>query len=89
MFLLVGAALVASSVGWLPYGYLQPPRLGASNTGYHTFRSPESRAHYDRRASFFTGAFHGALVSAVNPAPGETVKSPEHEDAFSATSSLA
>ena len=58
-----------------------------SNTGYQYLHFHYNPAHMLAVSFFFvTGgalAFHGALVlSSVNPAPGEPVKSPEYEDAF-------
>jgi photosynthetic reaction center L subunit len=58
-----------------------------SNTGYQYLHFHYNPAHMLAVSFFFTTggalAFHGALVlSAVNPAEGEPVKSPEYEDAF-------
>lgn len=58
-----------------------------SNTGYQYLHFHYNPAHMIAVSFFFvTGgalAFHGALVlSSVNPAPGEDIKSPEYEDAF-------
>ena len=58
-----------------------------SNTGYQYLHFHYNPAHMIAVSFFFTTtlalALHGGLVlSAVNPAPGGEVKSPEYEDAF-------
>ncbi len=58
-----------------------------SNVGYQYLHFHYNPAHMLAVSFFFTTtlalALHGALVlSAVNPAKGEEVKSPEHEDTF-------
>ena len=58
-----------------------------SNTGYQYLHFHYNPAHMLAVSFFFTTtlalALHGALVlSAVNPAKGETVKTPEYEDTF-------
>jgi photosynthetic reaction center L subunit len=58
-----------------------------SNTGYQYLHFHYNPAHMLAVSFFFTTclalALHGALVlSAVNPAEGETVKTPEYEDTF-------
>jgi photosynthetic reaction center L subunit len=58
-----------------------------SNTGYQYLHFHYNPAHMIAVTFFFTTtlalAMHGGLVlSAVNPAPGETVKTPDHEDTF-------
>jgi len=69
-----------------PYGIF--PHLDwVSNTGYQYLHFQYNPAHMLAVSFFFTTTLalglHGALVlSAVNPAKGETVKSPEYEDTF-------
>ena len=69
-----------------PYGIF--PHLDwVSNTGYQYLHFHYNPAHMLAVSFFFTTTLalglHGALVlSAVNPAKGETVKSPEYEDTF-------
>ncbi|MFO1151821.1 MAG: photosynthetic reaction center subunit L [Alsobacter sp.] len=58
-----------------------------SNVGYQYLHFHYNPAHMIAVTFFFTTtlalSLHGALVlSAVNPAPGEDVKTPEHEDTF-------
>jgi photosynthetic reaction center L subunit len=58
-----------------------------SNTGYNYLNFEYNPAHMIAVTLFFTTTFalslHGALVlSAINPAPGEEVKTAEHEDTF-------
>jgi photosynthetic reaction center L subunit len=58
-----------------------------SNTGYQYLHFHYNPAHMIAVTFFFTNtmalALHGSLIlSAVNPAPGETVKLPDHEDTF-------
>ncbi len=58
-----------------------------SNVGYQYLHFHYNPAHMIAVSFFFATTFalslHGALVlSATNPAPGETVKTPEHEDTF-------
>jgi photosynthetic reaction center L subunit len=58
-----------------------------SNTGYQYLHFHYNPAHMIAVSFFFTTALalalHGSLIlSAVNPAPGETVKMPDHEDTF-------
>ncbi|WOE74521.1 photosynthetic reaction center subunit L [Alterisphingorhabdus coralli] len=58
-----------------------------SNTGYQYVNFHYNPAHMIAITFFFTTnlalALHGALIlSAVNPAKGETVKTPEYEDTF-------
>lgn len=58
-----------------------------SNTGYQYLHFHYNPAHMIAVSFFFTTtlalSLHGALVlSAVNPLPGDEVKSPEYEDAF-------
>jgi photosynthetic reaction center L subunit len=58
-----------------------------SNTGYQYLHFHYNPAHMLAVSFFFTTALalglHGSLVlSAVNPAPGQDVKSPEYEDTF-------
>jgi photosynthetic reaction center L subunit len=58
-----------------------------SNVGYQYLHFHYNPAHMIAVTFFFTTclalSLHGALVlSAVNPAPGEEVKTPEHEDTF-------
>jgi photosynthetic reaction center L subunit len=58
-----------------------------SNVGYQFLHFHYNPAHMLGVSLFFTTtlalALHGGLVlSAINPAKGEAVKSPEHEDAF-------
>jgi photosynthetic reaction center L subunit len=58
-----------------------------SNVGYQYLHFHYNPAHMLAVTFFFTTtlalSMHGALVlSATNPAPGETVRAPEHEDAF-------
>jgi photosynthetic reaction center L subunit len=69
-----------------PYGIF--PHLDwVSNTGYQYLHFHYNPAHMLAVSFFFTTTLalglHGALVlSAVNPAKGEVVKSPEYEDTF-------
>ena len=69
-----------------PYGIF--PHLDwVSNTGYQYLHFHYNPAHMLAVSFFFTTTLalglHGALVlSAVNPAKGESVKSPEYEDTF-------
>ncbi len=58
-----------------------------SNTGYQYLHFHYNPAHMIAVTFFFTNtmalALHGSLIlSAVNPAKGETVKLPDHEDTF-------
>jgi len=58
-----------------------------SNTGYNYLNFEYNPAHMIAVTLFFTTTFalslHGSLVlSAINPAPGETVKTAEYEDTF-------
>lgn len=58
-----------------------------SNTGYMYVNFHYNPAHMIAVSFFFTTCFalalHGSLIlSAVNPAKGETVKTPEYEDTF-------
>ncbi len=58
-----------------------------SNTGYQYLHFHYNPAHMIAVTFFFTNtmalALHGSLIlSAVNPAEGETVKLPDHEDTF-------
>jgi photosynthetic reaction center L subunit len=58
-----------------------------SNTGYQYLHFHYNPAHMIAVSFFFTTtlalALHGSLIlSAVNPAKGETVKLPDHEDTF-------
>ncbi len=58
-----------------------------NNTGYAYRNFHYNPAHMIAVTFFFTTCFalalHGSLVlSAVNPAKGEEVKSPEHEDTY-------
>jgi photosynthetic reaction center L subunit len=58
-----------------------------SNTGYQYLHFHYNPAHMIAVSFFFTNALalalHGSLIlSAVNPAKGETVKLPDHEDTF-------
>jgi photosynthetic reaction center L subunit len=58
-----------------------------SNTGYQYLHFHYNPAHMIAVSFFFTNALalalHGSLIlSAVNPAKGETVKMPDHEDTF-------
>jgi len=58
-----------------------------SNTGYQYLHFHYNPAHMLAVSFFFTTTFalslHGALVlSSANPASGQTVRSPEHEDTF-------
>ena len=58
-----------------------------SNTGYQYLHFHYNPAHMLAVSFFFTTTFalalHGSLIlSSVNPADGNTVKTPEHEDTF-------
>ncbi len=58
-----------------------------SNTGYNYLNFEYNPAHMIAVTLFFTTTFalslHGSLVlSALNPGPGETVKTADHEDTF-------
>nr|WP_310523973.1 photosynthetic reaction center subunit L [Polymorphobacter sp.] len=73
--------------GWgFPYGIFSHLDW-VSNTGYQYLHFHYNPAHMLAVSFFFTTALalglHGSLVlSAVNPAQGEDVKSPEYEDTF-------
>jgi photosynthetic reaction center L subunit len=69
-----------------PYGIMSHLDW-VSNTGYNYLNFEYNPAHMIAVTLFFTTTFalslHGSLVlSAINPAPGETVKSAEYEDTF-------
>jgi photosynthetic reaction center L subunit len=69
-----------------PYGILSHLDW-VSNVGYQYLHFHYNPAHMIAITFFFTTtlalALHGALVlSATNPAPGETVKTPDHENTF-------
>ena len=69
-----------------PYGIISHLDW-VSNTGYQYLHFHYNPAHMIAVSFFFTTtlalALHGSLVlSAVNPARGETIKSPEHENTF-------
>jgi len=69
-----------------PYGIISHLDW-VSNTGYQYLHFHYNPAHMIAVTFFFTTtlslALHGSLVlSAVNPARGETVKSPEHENTY-------
>ena len=69
-----------------PYGILSHLDW-VSNTGYQYLHFHYNPAHMLAVSFFFTTTFalslHGALVlSSTNPASGQTVRSPEHEDTF-------
>jgi photosynthetic reaction center L subunit len=69
-----------------PYGIMSHLDW-VSNTGYNYLNFEYNPAHMIAVTLFFTTTFalglHGALVlSAINPAPGEEVKTSEHEDTF-------
>ena len=69
-----------------PYGIISHLDW-VSNTGYQYLHFHYNPAHMLAVTFFFTTcmalALHGALVlSSTNPAPGEHVKTPEHEDTY-------
>ena len=69
-----------------PYGILSHLDW-VSNVGYQFLHFHYNPAHMIAVTLFFTTTFalalHGSLIlSATNPAKGETVKTPEHEDTF-------
>ncbi|MDA0846668.1 MAG: photosynthetic reaction center subunit L [Proteobacteria bacterium] len=69
-----------------PYGILSHLDW-VSNVGYQFLHFHYNPAHMIAVTLFFTTTFalalHGSLIlSATNPASGETVKTPEHEDTF-------
>jgi photosynthetic reaction center L subunit len=58
-----------------------------SNVGYQYLHFHYNPAHMIAVSFFFASVFalslHGGLIlSSTNPAPGETVRTPEHEDTF-------
>ena len=73
--------------GWgFPYGIFSHLDW-VSNTGYQYLHFHYNPAHMLAVSFFFTTtlalALHGSLIlSSVNPAKGEAVKTPEYEDAF-------
>ncbi|MCA3629909.1 MAG: photosynthetic reaction center subunit L [Methylobacterium sp.] len=69
-----------------PYGIFSHLQW-VSNTGYQYLQFHYNPAHMIAITFFFTTtlalALHGGLIlSATNPAKGETVKTPEHENSF-------
>lgn len=69
-----------------PYGIMSHLDW-VSNTGYQYLHFHYNPAHMLAVSFFFATTFalslHGALIlSATNPAPGEPVKTPEHENTF-------
>ena len=69
-----------------PYGILSHLDW-VSNTGYQYLHFHYNPAHMIAVTLFFTTtlalSLHGALIlSSTNPQPGQTVRTPEHEDTF-------